>query len=390
VEGRIKTLDKVPGVRKLYYLLLRQKLDETTLLGVKKKVLGQLQAFNSAGIDARLIDTPFRPDTKHQYSSASKARHWQSVIFARLNRNLRNAKEVLRQIESDGRVFLYVRYTRVSPGLLVFFVALNMRRNVGRIYLEIPTWPFRYEGSYSFTQRVLWPILGLLVQRVVTFSRSQKILGVKTINITNGVSSEDNPLAERPGALSQPFKLVYVGQLYRWSGLDRLIRGLGRYEIQGCPLGVVELQIAGTGIVLESLKDLAHELSLNERVRFFGNLTGNQLESIYFRAFVGVGNLANHRRRLDENADLKNREYCMRGIPFVTASDDPAFKESFAYRLKLPPDESDLDITKIIEFQQLLATRKPEYPQEMRAYALNNLQWRTTLLPVIKDMEQSI
>jgi uncharacterized protein YozE (UPF0346 family) len=81
-----------------------------------------------------------------------------------------------------------------------------------------------------------------------------------------------------------------------------------------------------------------------------------------------------HRKGLTQTSELKAREYCARGIPYIISCADPDFPDDFPFIQRLLPDDSPVSIEKIIEFAQKVY-KDPEHPQKMRAYAVEHLEW---------------
>ena len=70
-----------------------------------------------------------------------------------------------------------------------------------------------------------------------------------------------------------------------------------------------------------------------------------------------------HRIGLSESPTLKVREYCARGIPWIIACKDPDFPDDFPYILRVPPDESPIDIDPVIDFAQKICS-DPDHPKK--------------------------
>ena len=99
---------------------------------------------------------------------------------------------------------------------------------------------------------------------------------------------------------------------------------------------------------------------------------------------MAVANLANHRREILNNPDLKNRDYCARGIPFVSSTLDDDFPTDFPFILSAEPKESPIDIDKIIQFYSELRDTHPKYSEEMRSFAGRKLSWEAKFKPLVE------
>jgi len=80
---------------------------------------------------------------------------------------------------------------------------------------------------------------------------------------------------------STPLKLLFVGRLRYYKGLDTLLQALAR-------LPEVHLTIVGIGPMQAQWQALSHELGLNDRVVFAGEVDETQLPDYYHQADVFV------------------------------------------------------------------------------------------------------
>jgi len=165
-------------------------------------------------------------------------------------------------------------------------------------------------------------------------------------------------------------QLLCVASVSRWHGLDRLLRGLATYD--GIPN--VILHIAGDGPELPRLRKMASDLGIGNRVFFHGFTTGKALDALFDQCHIAVGSLGIHRKGLTQTSELKGREYCARGIPWIIACKDPDFPDDFPYILRVPADESSVNIENVVEFAKKVFA-DPDHPQKMRRYAEEHLDW---------------
>jgi hypothetical protein len=106
-------------------------------------------------------------------------------------------------------------------------------------------------------------------------------------------------------------------------------------------------------------------------------------------AHLGISTLALHRIRLEKGSVLKSRTYCANGLPFVQAFLDEAFPEDkFPFSLRIPADDSPVDIARLLDFYRTVRARYPEYPRDMRRYAEENLSWLAVMRPIWAAMNQ--
>nr|WP_281412450.1 glycosyltransferase [Methanocalculus chunghsingensis] len=154
-----------------------------------------------------------------------------------------------------------------------------------------------------------------------------------------------------------------------WHGLDRLLHGMSLYTGSK----TLTLHIVGKG-QLEYLRKLSIELGLRNQVIFHEYATGEELDGYFNRCHIGVGSLGIHRKGLLETSELKAREYCSRGFPYINAAIDRDYPADFPYRLMIAPDESPINIDDIISFAEAVLA-DPDHPNKMRHYAEEHLDW---------------
>jgi glycosyltransferase involved in cell wall biosynthesis len=190
------------------------------------------------------------------------------------------------------------------------------------------------------------------------------------ITIGNGINVGSVAPRRCVPCIGEDLHLLCVANISRWHGLDRLIRGLGTYH---GPTRVI-LHIAGDGSEIPYLKKIINKFNITDQVIFHGLTTGNDLDILFNTCHIAVGSLGMHRKGLTQTSELKAREYCARGIPYIIACADPDFPDDFPYIYEFPSDESAIDIERIIEFKQKVY-KDPEHPQKMRAFAVDHLDW---------------
>ena len=190
------------------------------------------------------------------------------------------------------------------------------------------------------------------------------------ITIGNGYDVSSVPERHFPLFFGDEFHILCVANISRWHGLDRLIRGLATYS---GPIKIT-LHIAGDGAELSTIQKLTNKLNIADSVIFHGFKIGKDLDDLFNTCHIAVGSLGIHRIGLTEASILKAREYCARGIPYIIGCIDPDFPDDFPWVLRMPADESPLNIEKIIEFAHRVCT-DPAHSQKMRAYAEEHLDW---------------
>ncbi len=287
---------------------------------------------------------------------------------------------------------LYLRHPGANPALLAFLSWMKMRNPKLRIVLEVASYPLRGEAE-TIEQRLIVatdatfsPLIRQLVDHVVTFADQTEIYGVPCIRSTNGVDVSALPMRRTPPLDPRAPRFLGVASLAKWHGYDRVLRGLRRTldETDLKP----QVSFAGQGPASAELEELSRALDLSEHVSFHGMLTGHALDALFDRSDIAVASLGMHRIGLESASSLKTREYCARGIPFVCAGPDRSFDESFPFALPVPTGESAIDLASIAADYATMLEHHGDPAAEMRAYAAENLSWKTRLSAIMQVVLQ--
>lgn len=274
----------------------------------------------------------------------------------------------------------YVRYMRMTPWFFIFLKKL--KKLAKKVVLEIPAYPYdsEYNGRsfLSVVDRYYRGRLSSCVDLITYYGGEyEEIFGVPCLRLTNGISMERNPMVDitvNPNKNS--LNLIAVANFARWHGYDRLIRSLAnlnsKSEVD------INLHMVGDGPELNSLKELTEDLSLNERVIFYGPKSGKELDIIYNSMDVAVCSLGLYRINHDILSPLKPAEYIARGLPIILGNNDERFdQQRFIFRV--PNDPSDIDFYRFVNWYNLLDC-SPEY---IREYATEKLTWDFQVKKVI-------
>ena len=172
--------------------------------------------------------------------------------------------------------------------------------------------------------------------------------------------------------------------MHPWHGFDRAIAGMANYyrTHTGTHDYKVYLNIVGFGVpeLVDSYKKDVAKHQLEKYIIFHSALYGKELDAVFEQSDMGIGSLARHRSGIDKIKTLKNREYAARGIPFVYSETDDDFGHQ-PYILKAAPDDSPLDIEKVIRFYQSLKTT----PLQIRMSIEQSLSWKAQMQIVINE-----
>ena len=286
--------------------------------------------------------------------------------------------------------FVYARcFQNANPWLIHFFKKLE-KAGIHAV-TEIPTYPYDAEFvGFPLMTRLNLKIdqlfrrqLSAQMDAIVTFSDAKEIFGQRTINISNGVDFDSIPLHE-PLTINHELHLIGVAEVHYWHGYDRLIAGLGEYYKNGGKRAVFFHILGGVGpsemydsMHAPGFHELIEKYQIQDKVIFHDQLFGDALTAVFNQCQFAIGSLARHRSGITNIKTLKNREYAARGIPFVYSENDSDFDKQ-PYVLKVPADESPIDINKIIEFVDTHTMN----PLDIR-HTVEHLAWKNQMQRVV-------
>ncbi len=89
--------------------------------------------------------------------------------------------------------------------------------------------------------------------------------------------------------IPQNLHILFVGNVSRWHGLDRMIQGIATYR------GSVRLHfhIVGDGDEVDHLKLLKSSVVPDANIYFHGFMSGLDLDAMFDRCHIAVGSLRN-------------------------------------------------------------------------------------------------
>ena len=365
--------------------------------GISKKIRYQVKGLQQNGHEVHLC-----------YYDRGSNGHWQRLIETPTS-SIKPIEDFgtgklagLRQRFSYGAIYRYcvaekieMVYARcfmnANPCLNHFFHKL---RKAGiKAVMEIPTYPYdqEFEG-FSYIERLQLRLdqmfrkgLAKQLDAIVTFTNEPQIFGQRTIRISNGVDLDSMPLYQQVDA-AQELHLIGVAEVHYWHGYDRLIAGLGEYYLHSSHKKDVYFHIVG-GVWKSEMYDDEHapgfhelieKYGLQDKVIFHDQLFGDALNQVFAQSSFAVGSLARHRTGISDIKTLKNREYASRGLPFIYSENDSDFDHQ-SYVLKVPADESPIDIARLIEFEEQLTIT----PQQIRQ-TVEHLSWKVQMQKVVE------
>lgn len=176
------------------------------------------------------------------------------------------------------------------------------------------------------------------------------------------------------GRSDSNIRLVGVANTSVHHGYDRVIRALADFNRNNKRKAYFEIIGGSTGSpVINELKALSKDLNVEKYITFAGFQDKDYISEAYNTSDLAIGSLGLFRIGLGFSSILKVREYCLAGIPFITAGEDPDFEENPPFRFVVPNDESIAPILNVLnEFSE---KRKTFTDEQIREYALEHFSF---------------
>jgi glycosyltransferase involved in cell wall biosynthesis len=368
--------------------------------GVNKKIFAQSSELNKSGIDFSLvllggINNNYPHHDFIHYVSLKECSFFKSMIFTRFCRQYFAKKYIKKVLKFSGsETVLYVRYP-----LPIFLLPHDLSTDRKcKIVLECNSIEineqkkarsyFPYSKELFFGQEfrkrcdaiigVTDQITRYQIARLGSFNKPHMTIG-------NGFEVDSVRMRRPPSYPGSTLNIISVSNISSWHGLDRLIQGMADYK---GPIKIT-IHIVGDGPEVPHLKKLIDSLKINDRIVFHGFTTGKDLDPLFDQCHIAIGSLGLHRIGLQEASILKAREYCSRGIPYITACNDPDFPDDFSFLLKVPSEDSAIDMEKVLAFTNRVF-EIPDHPQKMRHYAKENLDWSVKMKKLKGFLEELV
>ena len=181
---------------------------------------------------------------------------------------------------------------------------------------------------------------------------------------------------------SKELNLIGVAEIHEWHGFDRLVKGLADYYSNQQNY-IVRFHVVGyffSAEIENEFKNIISDNHMEDYVILYGKKHGEELDMLFNKCDFGIGSLGRHRVGIDKIKTLKNREYAARGIPFIYSETDSDF-DTRPYVLKVPADETAIDIDNIVSFYNSISIS----PEEIRN-SISSLSWENQMKTVLNSI----
>lgn len=364
---------------------------ETTGLGPRRKILGQIKAFEESGISLELVESPFC------LSGAVRGNFLLRQLVCRLPFTYVYSKHQYTERYTGADVF-YVRFLAGDRHFVQFLKQLRKNNSHAKILLELPDYPTTWYMTTSLLYTLLYfPIIikdwnagrkyKRYIDRIVIPQKIENAFHIPVLSIENGINVSD--VRGREPEKTDVIRIIAVAGMCNFHGYDRLIEGMKDYYLQGGQRKI-ELHMVGgkaePGNELSRYQDLCKKYHLEQKVFFYGEKKGEELDRIYDKCNLAVGSLGMYRIGYQMASSLKIREYLAKGLPVITGSKVDVFeKKDFPYYLEFENNGTPIDFFKIIEFYDSIYDKKDTQVinKEIRDYAAHNCDMKNALKNVI-------
>jgi glycosyltransferase involved in cell wall biosynthesis len=295
-------------------------------------------------------------------------------------------------------IYVY-RKTRINKGSIIYYryypncfllnIILLCIRNSHHIYVEVNT-KHRYEFKKNISLKIYY--MNLLSEQLIYKSAHTVLVITPEVGdyvreiepycsiqvMGNGYDpAEIDPNSDNTFQISHEElekaialgngqkKIIWVGGVYYWDGLDRIIDIISQLE-NTCLYLVGDLErIKQLGITRESLP--------SKQVFLLGERNLCELEFLYSKCDFGLGSFGQDRKNMTQNPTLKVREYLYFGLPVIMGHSDPQINGAdFIYTYR--------DLESLRQFIE-----RPFDRDKIQQYAKENLSWRTIMKNVFRS-----
>ena len=289
---------------------------------------------------------------------------------------------------------VYIRYSYID--YYVKNSLQSIKSTSSTIVLEIPTFPLTKE-KLTGTEKLLYCLekvfihnVGHYIDRVLYIGdKTDRIFGLKAKQIPNGVPFSIRSV-EKTGFNfdGKNIRIIGVSIMAPSHGYDRLIKGLySYYQNKSESMPSIELVLVGDGACKNEYVTLSELLHLQDSIIFTGFLEGEELNKIYRTATVGAGCFGLYRNGHTESSTLKIKEYLIRGLPFINASQEISIPNDFKYQLLFDNNDSEIDFNRIVEFvYKMNSIGRETILDEMESFAIHDLSWNAIMKNAIGDL----
>jgi hypothetical protein len=348
--------------------------------GIIKKVFSQVKALRKHGLECDLFyfqnNECILEKTNGEKQVWSFENKWKRIQFQYFS--------YLQHIDFQQYNAIYIRHFFLHP--LATLMLKNWKKQ--NYYEQARKDSFKEQWTYRMD---LWltPLLKRSVDVILTFSPFEKIYGIPTLRTSNGIDTDGVAVLPKP-IFKNELHILGLANVQHWHGFDRVIRGIKAYYASDCYIEVY-LHIVGRGDEIPLLEKLIDSDVLKKYVLFHGAKYGKDLDIFFEKSHIALSSLGMHRIGVanGETSNLKLREYCAKGMPFINGYLDRDLPSDFPYALQVAADESAIDIQQVISFYKNLLVENSDFPEQLNQFAKDHLTWEAKLKVVVDYLKNT-
>ena len=355
--------------------------------GISKKIRYQVHALEANGMETHLCYLSDECRIKRRMIDQDVLVNYGTGLKGKLYKRL-EFNSIARYAIKNHINLVYIRTDHNANPFTINLVKKIKKAGI-HIVMEIPTYPYDQEYTSFFMKVQLFidkcfrQQFAKYLDKIITFSNYTSIFGISTLQLSNGIDFDEIPVKQKVNDTTQQIHLIGVAEIHYWHGYDRLLQGLAEYYATN-PHYNVYFHIVGEFTAQREREECIPIIKNNHLEPFVilhGQLHGASLDILFERCDLGVGSLGRHRSGITNIKTLKNREYAARGIPFIYSEIDEDF-ETMPYIMKIPANESSVDIQQVINFHNKIDLT----PTKIRE-SIKQLSWKEQMKKVITSIK---
>ena len=245
-----------------------------------------------------------------------------------------------RKIKYD---YIYIRYVAFS--FRGFSCLKYLSKICKGIYLEFPTFFIPKKNPKNFIKYYFNKHLHKYVYKAVVDSLDKTAYGMETLRVING--TDLSKIKPRIPTYSPVINVVLMAYLQDYHGVDKIIHATKNYyENEG--KREILFHIVGEGPMFRKYVSECKKQNVENRIIFYGNLSGKPLDDVLNKCEIGISSLSNKEIGVTCSSTLKSKEYLAKGLPVLSDTmldvfvDNPKY---FFYQLK-----ESFNINELISF----------------------------------------
>jgi glycosyltransferase involved in cell wall biosynthesis len=283
-------------------------------------------------------------------------------------------------LQTIGWIFKFMNIPWVlETNGLYFYEAKVERKSIvlNRVARLIEVWAYRHCD-------VLICVTNALKELVI---QEAGIPAEKILVVPNGVDCiRFNPKLYTPKRFFAGPTIGFVSALIKWHRLDILLEVLGDLHREGIDFHMV---VAGDGPMRSEWETLAYELELNERVKFLGQISWDEIPALL--AGFDLGYVGNNPMVIGVmyHSPLKLYEYMAMGLPPLTVENDDSrhmiVSGQTGYLFKAGDKE---DLKRILRLALQEVGKWEEMGIEARQQVLKHASWTSRVSIMLEGISQ--